>query len=319
VELEKRSIPQAIQALMREIKGAYSTVLATRDRMYMFRDPYAFRPMVYGRLEDGTIAVASENCALDILGAHQHHEVPPAGILWVESEGLHEITNDPMQYRNTEGCRHCVFEHIYFSRPDSYIFGENVYEVRQRIGAALAEADADLRPDMVVPVPDSSNFIALGYGKRKGVPFEMGLIRNTTWAAVHQAAADGARREREPEVQPPAQFLPGQEGGAGGRLHCAGTTIRKLVRLLLREGAAEVHLRVGSPPVMHSCFYGIDTPTRSELIAPSNSVEQIREYLGATSLRYLTIEQLHGCTNIPQDYCDACFTGDYPIPKEEAL
>jgi len=320
VELEKRSIPQAIQALMREIKGAYSTVLATRDRMYMFRHPYAFRPMVYGRLEDGTIAVASENCALDILGAHQHHEVPPAGILWVDSEGLHEITNDPMQYRNTEGCRHCVFEHIYFSRPDSYIFGENVYEVRQRIGAALAEADADLRPDMVVPVPDSSNFIALGYGKRKGVPFEMGLIRNhyvgRTFIKPQQTVRDESVSQK---FNPLPNFFQGKKVVLVDDSIVRGTTIRKLVRLLLREGAAEVHLRVGSPPVMHSCFYGIDTPTRSELIAPSNSVEQIREYLGATSLRYLTIEQLHGCTNIPQDYCDACFTGDYPIPKEEAL
>ncbi|MCD4828283.1 MAG: amidophosphoribosyltransferase [Candidatus Cloacimonetes bacterium] len=318
VELEGMAIPDAIRSLMHEIKGAYSTVLATRDRMYMFRDPYAIRPMVYGHHEDGTVAVASENCALDILGIHRHLEVPPAGILWVDDQGMHNQPNDPAQYRAVPGCHHCVFEHIYFSRPDSFIFGENVYSVRERIGAKLADSDKGLHPDVVVPVPDSSNFIALGYAKRKGIPFEMGLIRNhyvgRTFIKPQQTVRDESVSQK---FNPLPNFFKGKKVVLVDDSIVRGTTIRKIVQLLLRESAAEVHLRIGSPPVMFSCYYGIDTPTRKELIASGNTIEEIREYLGATSLRYVSADELCGCVGEPNEYCYACFTGHYPIePKE---
>jgi len=313
VEKEGLNLVDAIKAMMKNIKGAYSTVLATKNELYMFRDPYAIRPMIYGKLDDGTIVVASESCALDILEAKEIRELEPAEIVIVNSKGLRSVKNDPNQFRARKCDKHCIFEHIYFSRPDSYDFGENVYEVREKIGAALAELD-DNQIDYVVPVPDSSNFIALGYAKKRGIPFEMGLIRNhyvgRTFIKPEQTIRDESVKQKF-NVLP--NFFKGKRIALVDDSIVRGTTIGKIVKMIRNAGAAEIHLRIGSPMVKHSCFYGIDTPTQLELIANNKTIEEIRDFVEADSLKYISIESLKKTVINDESYCHACFTGDYPV------
>lgn len=314
VEKEGYAIIDAIRELMKKVRGAYSTILATPSKMYIFRDPYAIRPMVIGKTADGTMAAASESCALDILDPQWVEEVPPAGLIVFDENGIEKIDNDPQQYRTTGGCRHCIFEHIYFSRPDSFEFGGKVFEIRERIGALLAERDAGLDVDVVVPVPDSANFMALGYAKSTGLPFEMGLIRNhyvgRTFIKPQQTIRDESVKQKFNTLP---QFFEGKKIVLVDDSIVRGTTVRKIVRLIKSRGAAKVHLRIGSPPVKHSCFYGIDTPTREELIANNMTVDQITEYLGVDSLHYLPLEDLRRAVKKPENFCYACFDGYYPV------
>ena len=313
VERENLSIQNAILELMKSVKGAYSTILATKTEMYLFRDPYAFRPMSYGKTKDGTIVVASESCALDILYMEWIKEVKPAEIIIVNDDGINNIENDPNEFRVTKTNKHCIFEHIYFSRPDSVIFEESVYEVREKIGAIIAEND-DLDPDVVVPVPDSSNFIALGYAKYKKKPYELGLIRNhyvgRTFIKPEQTIRDESVYQK---FNPLPNFFKGKIVTLIDDSIVRGTTLRKIVKLVRRAGAKEIHLRIGSPAVKNPCYYGIDTPTREELIANNKSVEEIREYIGSDSLKYLTVEQLERAVRKPENFCYACFNGRYPV------
>ncbi len=314
MEIEKLVWLDAIRSLMREFKGAYSTVFSFRDEMVVFRDPYAFRPMVYGQTQDGAFIVASESCALDILKPVWKKEMKPAGIIHIDQNGINEIENDPADYRKTDDNRHCIFEHIYFSRPDSFQFGENVYEVRERIGAMLARGDRDLHPDAVIPVPDSANSMALGYAKESGVRYEMGLIRNhyvgRTFIKPQQTVRDESVSQK---FNPLPNFFRGKRIVMVDDSIVRGTTLRKIVNLIQFHGAKEVHLRIGSPPVMNSCFYGIDTPTKEELIANLKSTREIEEYLNVTSLRYISIDELRQTVTSPDSYCYACFDGRYPI------
>jgi amidophosphoribosyltransferase len=314
VKLEE-SVEDAIRNLMRDIKGAYSTVLMTRDTLHVFRDPHGIRPLVWGETADGSVVAASESCALDILRPIRKEELPPATILRIDEHGVQRFDADPAPFRDADAPRHCVFEHIYFSRPDNVAFGEDVYQVRQRIGAALAHADEDLVPDAVVPVPDSSNFIALGYAKAKNAPFEMGLIRNhyvgRTFIKPQQTIRDESARQK---FNPLPNFFRGKKIVLVDDSIVRGTTIGKIVHLIFEQGAREVHLRIGSPPVRYSCFYGIDTPTRSELAANTYTIPELEKHLGVTSLRHLDTDALRGCVEKPGDYCYACFNGDYPIP-----
>ncbi|MCK4694312.1 MAG: amidophosphoribosyltransferase [Candidatus Cloacimonetes bacterium] len=313
VEKKGKSIVEAIHKLMKYIKGAYSTILATKEELYMFRDPYAFRPMSFGKLKNGTIVVASESCALDILNPEWQKEIEPAEIIVVNKKPIKQIKEDPNQFRETDNNKHCIFEHIYFSRPDSFIFGENVYKVRMKIGSYLAEED-NIEPDIVVPVPDSSNFIALGYAKKKEAPFEFGLIRNhyvgRTFIEPEQTIRDESVYQKF-NVLP--NFFDGKKVVLVDDSIVRGTTIKKLVKLIKKAGAKEVHLRIGSPPTMFSCFYGIDTPTRSELIASSKKIEEIRRFVGSDTLQYLPIKNLKKTVSKSQDYCYACFDGKYPV------
>ena len=313
VEKENYNIIDSIKLLMKNVKGAYSSILATKTEMYVFRDPYGFRPLSYGKTKEGTFVVASESCALDILYMDWTKEVEPAEILLFKKNGIKSILLDPNNFRETKTNRHCIFEHIYFSRPDSFIFGENVYKVREKIGAQLAKAD-DLKPDVVVPVPDSANFIALGYAKQKGVPFELGLIRNhyvgRTFIKPEQTIRDESVYQKF-NVLP--NFFDGKKVVLIDDSIVRGTTIRKLVKMIKEAGAKEVHVKLGSPPVKFSCFYGIDTPTREELIANNKSINKIREFISADSLKYLKIEDLRKSVSKPQDYCCACFDGNYPV------
>lgn len=313
VERENYSIPEAIKKLMKYIKGAFSTILATKTEMYLFRDAYGFRPMSYGKTKEGSIVVASESCALDILYMEWIKEVEPAEIIIVNKEKCTNIKSDPNDFRATTTCKHCIFEHIYFSRPDSVIFEENVFEIREKIGAILAEDD-DIDPDVVVPVPDSSNFIALGYAKYKNKPYEMGLIRNhyvgRTFIKPEQTIRDESVYQK---FNPLPNFFKNKIVALVDDSIVRGTTLHKIVKLVRNAGAKEIHLRIGSPAVKNSCYYGIDTPTKEELIANSRSEEEIRDYIGSDSLKYITIEQLEKSVSKPMNYCYACFDGRYPV------
>lgn len=314
VDKEGYDIPTAIKELMKVFKGAFSTVLITRNEMYMFRDPYSIRPMVWGKTSDGAIVVASESCALDTLYVTERKEVPSAGIICISESGIKVLENGIHNYRVTDNQCHCIFEQIYFSRPDSHHFYENVFEVREKIGAALAEMDDDLDVDYVVPVPDSSNFIGMGYAKRKNVPLSLGLIRNhyvgRTFIKPEQTIRDESVRQKF-NVLP--NFFQDKRVVLIDDSIVRGTTIRKIVDLIKLAGASEVHLRIGSPQVRYSCFYGIDTPTKEELVANQYTLEEIRQKSGADTLKHLPIEALRDCVKAPNDYCYACFNGDYPI------
>lgn len=303
----------ALVEAARQVRGAYSLVVLTSDSVLALRDPHGFRPLCLGRLGDGYV-VASETCALDLVAAEYLRDVEPGELVRIDPQGMRSrrvlAPAVPLQQ--------CVFEHIYFSRPDSRVFGETVDRVRRRIGHRLAEehpADADL----VISVPDSSNSIALGYSERSGIRYELGLIRNhyvgRTFILPSQAGRDSSVR---------VKFNPVREVLAGRRVVVVddsivrGTTSRKLVRMLRRAGAAAVHFRVGSPPVTHPCFYGIDTPSRRELIGALKTADEIREYLEVDSLGYLSLEGLLACEKDGAPFCCACFTGNYPIPVDPA-
>jgi len=316
-------IEEAISKVQDELKGAFSTLLMYRDELFAFRDPHGFRPFVMGHLthegeegqpSEGTV-FASESCAFGILGASLVREVLPGEILRLtKCRPVTRVRLAPQQKR------HCVFELIYFSRPDSVDFGERVYAMRERIGACLAAKDADLSNDnlVVMPVPDSSNFVALGYAKAKGAEFGMGLLRNHY---VGRTFIKPTQKARDEGVQQKFSPLPGFFEGKRVVLVddsiVRGTSLRKIIAMVRKAGASEIHVRIGSPEVVGSCFYGIDTPTKEELIANNMTGSQIREYLGADSLTYLAIGDFEGL--LPgrrAEFCTACFDLDYIYPPE---
>jgi amidophosphoribosyltransferase len=294
-----------------QVRGAYSLVVLTRDAVYALRDPHGFRPLCIGRLENGYV-VASETCALDLVAAEYVRDVEAGELVRIDHHG----PRSRRAFESQRPLRQCVFEHIYFSRPDSRVFGVTVDRVRRRIGHRLAQ-EHPVSADAVIAVPDSSNSIALGFSEATGIPFELGLIRNhyvgRTFIQPNQAGRESSVR---------VKFNPVREVLAGKRVVLVddsivrGTTSRKLVRMLRRNGAREVHFRVGSPPVTHPCFYGIDTPSRRELIGAVKSIEEIREYLSADSVGYLSLEGLFACEQDGTQFCSACFTGQYPIAPD---
>jgi len=308
---------EAIRCLMKDIKGAYSCVFCTRRELFMFRDPLSIRPMIWGKNNNGDVVVASESCVLDILDVNGRSEVPAAGIIEVNADGVKIIENNPAQYRQQNHHSYCVFEHIYFSRPDSYHFGENVFEVREDIGRKLAEQDKGLEADCVVPVPDSANFMAVGYAATSGLPLSLGLIRNhyigRTFIKPEQTIRDESVRQKF-NVLP--NFFKGKKVVLVDDSIVRGTTIRKIVRMIKLAGAKEIHLRIGCPPICFSCYYGIDTPHREELAANRYSLEEMKERIGVNSLKYLDMKSLRECLKEPDEYCYACFDGNYPLEKE---
>ncbi len=297
----------ALAEVLPRIKGAYSLVLLTRDKLIAARDPHGFRPLSLGRYRDSYV-VASESCAFDIIGARYLREIAP-GEMVILGEG--ELASRKAGNSVPEKC--CVFEHVYFSRPDSMVFGTNVEVVRRRSGEILGR-EAPAEADLVCAVPDSSNTAALGYARASGLPFELALIRNHY---VGRTFISPAQKVRDMSVR--IKFNPVAGVVAGKRIVVVddsivrGTTMRKLVKLFRSAGAAEVHLRIASPPVTNPCFYGIDTPVRNELIAASHSVEEIATYLRVDSLAYLSLPGLIEATGDSDRYCDACFTGKYPV------
>jgi amidophosphoribosyltransferase len=301
----------ALVEAVRKVRGAYSLVLLTARAVLALRDPHGFRPLCLGRHGEGAV-VASETCALDLVGAEYVRDVEPGELVRLEPDGLRSRRVFPRE----TALHQCIFEHIYFSRPDSRVFGTGVDAVRRRIGHRLAQ-EHPAEADVVLAVPDSSNSIALGYSEESGIRFELGLIRNHYVGRTFiQPQASGRDSSVRIKFNPVREVLEGRRVVVVDDSIVRGTTSRKLVRMLRRAGARQVHFRVGSPPVTHPCFYGIDTPSRRELIGALKSVDEIREYLGVDSLGYLSLEGLLACEEEPQRFCRACFTGDYPVPVD---
>ncbi|MDY6915846.1 MAG: amidophosphoribosyltransferase, partial [Candidatus Cloacimonadota bacterium] len=313
VEKKGKTMVEAIKLAMKNIKGAFSTVLSTKDGLYCFRDAYGIRPLSIGQLNNGTVAVASETCALDILQPQSIREVQPAEIVEITKQNINSNKLEADMYRASQTNKHCIFEHIYFARPDSYEFEENVYQVRKKIGSILAKND-DTELDLVVPVPDSANFIALGLARERGIPYEMGLIRNhyvgRTFIKPEQTIRDESVNQK---FNPLPNIFTNKKVALVDDSIVRGTTLKQIVKMVRRAGAKEIHLRIGSPMVKFSCYYGIDTPNREELIANNKTLEMIRSYLDADSIRYLKIEELQQAVKKPRNYCYACFDGDYPV------
>jgi len=297
-----------------QVRGAYSLVFLTEDRLVATRDPDGFRPLVLGRLPEGGVIAASETCALDLVNATYERDVEPGEIVIVSARGVESVK--PFAPRPKH---QCVFEYIYFARPDSRVFGRNVYEVRKELGRQLAR-ESGVAADIVIPVPDSGVPAAIGFAEEAKLPFEMGLIRNHYVGRTFIEPQSSIRHFGvKVKLNALREVLAGRRVVVVDDSIVRGTTSRKLVQMIRQAGAREVHMRISSPPTTHPCFYGIDTPTRGELIASAHSVEEIREYLGADSLAYLSERGMYAFTrNGGEGFCDACFTGRYPVaPVDE--
>lgn len=303
---------------LKQVLGAYSLIALTNEALIGARDPLGVRPLILGRLgaPDGTHSwvLASETCALDIVGADFVRDVEPGEIVVIDDAGVHSIR--PFGDRPA---RFCVFEYIYFARPDSVVEGMPVYEARKRIGRELAR-EAHVPADVVVPVPDSGVPAAMGYAAESGVPFELGIVRNHYVGRTFIEPTDSIRN-----LGVKLKHSANRAAIEGKRVVLVddsivrGTTSKKIVDMMRRAGAAEVHMRISSPPTTHSCFYGIDTPERGKLLAASHSVEEMAQLIGVDSLAFISLDGLYralhqgGRDPAAPHYCDACFTGDYPI------
>ncbi|CAH9057317.1 unnamed protein product [Cuscuta europaea] len=292
-----------------KIKGAYSLVFVTEDKLVAVRDPYGFRPLVMGRRKNGACVFASETCALDLIEATYEREVYPGEVIMVDKEGVQSLCL--MTHPQPKSC---IFEHIYFALPNSVVFGRSVYESRSRFGEILATV-APVECDVVIAVPDSGVVAALGYAKKAGVPFQQGLIRShyvgRTFIEPSQKIRDFGVKLKLATVK---AVLEGKRVVVVDDSIVRGTTSSKIVRLLKEAGAKEVHMRVASPPIIASCYYGVDTPSEDELISNKMSVERIREFIGSDSLAFLPIDSLKEFLGEESgSFCYACFSGKYPV------
>ena len=312
---KEQALPDAIADALRRIEGAFSLVIMTRDRIFAARDPRAFRPLSMGRMRaangasSDTIVFASESCAFDLIGATYERDVKPGELIVVGPEGIHSRFFAEARKQSS-----CIFEHVYFSRPDSKIFGRPVQVSREELGRQLAR-EAPTEADIVVPVPDSGVTAAIGYAAESGMLFSFGLIRNhyvgRTFIEPEQRVRDFGVKLK---LNPVRSLLEGKRVVLIDDSIVRGTTSRKIVRMVRDAGAKEVHLRISCPPTISPCFYGVDTPSKNQLIAANKSVEEIREYIGADSLAYLSLEGMkQACgEGVKTSYCTACYTGIYP-------
>ena len=300
---------EAVISALQQVKGAFSLLILFDDRMFAIRDPNGFRPLCLGKLDDGLV-VASETCAFDLLDAEYIRDIEPGEVLEITKDG------DTKSYFPFGVSKEspCIFEYVYFARPDSDIFGKNVYKLRQNMGRELAKESA-VEADLVIPVPDSGVPAALGYSQESGIPFEYGLIRNhyvgRTFIEPKQSIRDFGVKIK---LNPNPELLKDKRVVVVDDSIVRGTTSRKLVKMLKQAGAKEVHMRISAPPTKEPCYYGIDTPQKKELIAAQNSLEEIKEYLSTESIAYLSLDGLYKAVNSTEGkFCDACFTGNYPI------
>ncbi|HEY3318629.1 MAG TPA: amidophosphoribosyltransferase [Coriobacteriia bacterium] len=304
------SIRAGIVEAMRLIRGAYSAVMMTEEAVYAFRDPYGVRPLALGKLDDRGWAIASETCGLDIIGAEHVRDVGPGEVVKLSEAGVESEQAVPAEKPSL-----CVFEFIYFARPDSVMYDCTLYEARERMGAALARS-APVEADMVMGVPDTGIPGAIGFANASGVPFGEGLVKNRYVGRTFISPTQLMRQQGiRLKLNPLRYALAGKRVVVVDDSIVRGNTTRKLVALLREAGAAEVHMRITSPPVKWPCFYGIDTDTQEQLIASSNDVEAIRAHIGADSLAYLSIEDMVSAIDHEHegDFCMACFDGRYPI------
>ncbi len=308
-----KDLLECLTSALERIEGAYSLTVLSRDSLFAVRDPYGFRPLVLGRIKnaDGTKAtvVASETCAFDLIGANYEREINPGEIFWIDEKGEHSIQMKTKASRRAQ----CVFEHVYFARPDSIVFGRSVYETRKRAGEILARENPT-EADIVIPVPDSGVPASIGYSQASKLPFELGIIRNhyigrTFIEPKQEIRSLGVKIKLNPQ----AEVLRGKRVIVIDDSLVRGTTSQKLIALIRAAGAKEVHLRIAAPPTRGPCFYGVDTPQRSELIASHKTTEQIREFVGADSLKYLSMKGLlESVKGTEEEFCSACFDEKYP-------
>ena len=334
---QARNLSSALADALNQVEGAYSLLVLTPDEMYAIRDPRGFRPLVLGKL-DGAWIVASETCAFDLIGATYLRDVEPGEMIRFTRAGM-----ESLHFAEEKPLQHCIFEHVYFSRPDSLVFGRVVEQSREMLGRFLAR-EHPVPADLVMPVPDSGVPAAIGYALESGVPFGMGLIRNhyvgRTFIEPRQAIRDFGVKLK---LNPVRGMLKGKRVVLVDDSIVRGTTSRKIVRLVREAGATEVHMRISCPPTISPCYYGVDTPTREELIAADESrkrprlteaeveafagkldprqrtVEEIRRYLGADSLGYVSLENLRRAVEDTRGtYCTSCYTGVYPVDGAQA-
>src|SRR6478736_6865922 len=306
---------QALIESVSQAQGAFSLVLLTKDRLIAVRDPHGFRPLTLGRLGDAYV-VCSETCALDLIDAEWIRDIEPGEVFIVGPDGAKSVHPFPPARK-----AHCIFEHVYFARPDSYVFGKSVNEVRTELGRLLAQeqpADAEV----VVPVPDSGVCAATGYHEASGVPLRMGLIRNhyvgRTFIQPQQSIRHFGVKVK---LNPVRSILSGKRVILVDDSIVRGTTSRKIVRMVRAAGAKEVHVRISCPPTISPCFYGVDTPRKAELIGATHTIEEIRQFLEADSVAYLSLEgMLSAVKTEKSSYCTSCYTGIYPVefPRDEA-
>jgi amidophosphoribosyltransferase len=311
----EQTLPEAMADSLRRVEGAFSLVMISTDRIFAARDPRGFRPLAMGRIpasgleKRDTIVFASETCAFDLIGATYERDVRPGELVVVGPEGMSSRFYSPTGPQSS-----CIFEHVYFSRPDSTVFGRPVDQSRENLGRELAR-EAPAEADIVVPVPDSGVTAAMGYAAESGIPFRFGLIRNhyvgRTFIEPSQSVRDFGVKLK---LNPVRSVLQGKRVVLIDDSIVRGTTSRKIVRMIRQAGAKEVHMRISCPPTISPCFYGVDTPSKKQLIAANKSIEEIREYIGADSLGYLSVEGLKKACGDGEKttYCTACYTGKYP-------
>lgn len=307
---------EALINSLKKIRGAYSLVLMTDKELIGVRDPYGFRPLCLGKIGNSFV-LASESCALDLIEAKFVREIEPGEVIFINKEGLRSVK--PFAQEN-EKQAFCIFEHVYFSRPDSYISGDSVHLVRQNLGIHLAK-EHPIRADLVMPVPDSGNSAALGFSRQSKIPLEAGLIRNhyigRTFIQPHQATRDFNVRVKFNAVK---EVLKDKKVVVVDDSIVRGTTCKVRIKNLREAGAREIHMRISCPPIQYPCFYGIDFPTRKELIAANRSVDEIKEFLNVDTLGYLSVQGLlKSVSDKKEKYCTACFTGQYPVSFDKDL
>ncbi len=305
-------LEKALEKTFTSLKGAYSFLLMTKDTMVVVRDPDGFRPLCIGRINSGAWVVASETCALDLIEAEYVRDVEPGEILIFQKDEMKSLFPWPKQTTHF-----CIFEQVYFARPDSDIFGINVYMARKRMGEILAR-ETNIDADFVMPFPDSGNYAAIGYSQASGIPLEMGVIRNhyvgRTFIEPTQSMRDFNVKVK---LNPVRSFLKDKTVIIVEDSIIRGTTGKSRVRALREAGAKEVHMVVSCPPTRHACYYGIDFPSSTQLVACKKEITEIAEYLGLDSLHYLSLEGLVEATGLSKDkFCLACFDGNYPIPPD---
>ena len=311
----EHTLPEAIADALRRVEGAFSLVMISSDRIFAARDPRGFRPLAMGKIpavsgeKRDTVVFASETCAFDLIGATFERDVKPGELVIVGPAGVTSRFYSPAAPQSS-----CIFEHVYFSRPDSMVFGRAVQESREGLGRQLAR-EAPAEADIVVPVPDSGVTASIGYASESGLPLRFGLIRNhyvgRTFIEPRQTVRDFGVKLK---LNPVRSLLEGKRVVLLDDSIVRGTTSRKIVRMIRGAGATEVHMRISCPPTISPCFYGVDTPSKKELIAANKTVDEIREFIGADSLAYLSLEGLkQACGDGEKTtYCTACYTGRYP-------
>ena len=307
---------EGLKKVLSQIDGSFSLLILTNKSLIVIRDTHGFRPLVLGKKDKDTTVIASESCALDLIEADYVREIEPGEIFWRDASGEHSESftkNIPLPSKKSSKESKCIFEHVYFSRPDSFVFGESVYKVRKTLGELLAKKEP-IKADMVIPVPDSGIPAAIGYSEASKIPFQLGIIRSHYVGRTFIEPTQSMRNFGvKIKLNPLSSFLKGKHIIVVDDSLVRGTTSKKVVQILRKAGAEKIHFRIAAPPTRGSCFYGVDTPRAEKLIMNTLSLEEVRQNIGADSLAYLEMEDLFAAVKDDKDtYCAACFDKKYP-------